>query len=107
MRIAITLVLILLLITGCNSGASDGVDEKVIDCIASKSELYVSNGCIACAKQEDILGNGFNKFTVINCKEEPSKCVDKNILAVPTWYIDGNKHVGARSIEELKEFSGC
>ena len=46
-------------------------------------------------------------FDLIDCKQEPSKCVEDNILKVPTWIIGNEKYTGVKTVEELQALTGC
>ena len=83
------------------------VDEATINCVAENSILYVSKTCSHCAEQKRILGDNLDKFTLIDCQDESEKCALSEIYAVPTWDIKGEKYVGVKSLNELKEISGC
>lgn len=87
-------------------GIQNGSEEE-LKCIASTSILYVSKTCSHCANQKLILGEGIKYFTLIDCSDDIEKCQEADITAVPTWIIDGEKHAGVRTVNELKELSGC
>lgn len=95
----------LILMSACSN--EETYDEETMQCIAEKSTLYISTGCTACAKQEGILEEHLNKFTIIDCKEDAQKCLDEDITKVPTWFINNQKHSGVKQISELKELTGC
>lgn len=83
------------------------IDQKTVDCIASKSKIYIASGCFACAKQENIFGDYFILLNTTDCKIEPQKCVQANITAVPTWVYNENHYEGVHTIDELKEIMSC
>lgn len=84
-------------------------------CLAGKSELYVSSTCGHCADQEKLLEDNLakydldlSKFKIFVCdKEDTQKCIEKEISGVPTWFIDGQKYEGKKSLKELKQISEC
>lgn len=80
-------------------------DEDFARCISSKTTLYVSTGCTACAHQESLFGDTLKYLNVVDCALEPEKCSD--IYAVPTWKFNGQKEAGVKSLDELKELTGC
>lgn len=82
-------------------------DISTLDCIAEKSELYVSDGCGYCNKQKQLLGEDLAKFNIIDCRENLQACIDNNIEVVPTWIIDNETYKGYHMIEDLKEATGC
>lgn len=103
--ILIVLILGLILISGCTS--NNVVSEKTTKCIANKSTLYIKSGCPDCKKQEELFGENFKYLNIIDCKDEPAKCVEADIVRIPTWIINNTKIVGFQSIKELKELTGC
>ena len=103
------LVVSLVLVGGCtNSNNTNGKpDIELAKCIGDRSTLYISAGCIACAHQKELFGDSFKYLNVIDCKKEPQKCIDTDILSVPTWVIEGEKYSGARPVEQLRQLTGC
>jgi len=89
------------------SGGEDKSDEEVAKCIANKSTLYIQLGCHACETQEDILGDNYKYFDVIDCFYEQNKCVEMNITATPTWIINGERYKGYKRMDKLKELADC
>jgi len=102
--IAVVIIIILVIYLIRENG---GGTEEEIQCIAESSLLVVKEGCSACAYQKNIIGENLDKFKIIDCAYEPQKCVELEIEHVPTWIINGEKYEGARSIEELKNLTGC
>ena len=82
-------------------------DEELAKCIGSKSALYIQTGCFACQKQEDLFGDTYKFLNTIDCLVQKQECLDKEITATPTWIINSKKFVGIRTIEKLKELTGC
>ncbi|MBD3247574.1 hypothetical protein GF378_03065 [Candidatus Pacearchaeota archaeon] len=80
--------------------------EDVAKCIGENSILYTQYGCHACETQEKIFGDNYEHLNVIDCFEDQSACLGK-IRGTPTWIIDGEQYLGVRSIEELKNITGC
>ncbi len=104
MKKIIFILIILILISGCYNS---NVDENLAKCIAKNSIVYISNGCVACNKQENIFGDNFKYLNLIDCTEEPEKCREDGIVRVPTWIINGEKIEGVQDIEKLKELTKC
>ena len=71
--------------------------------LGENATLYISNGCPHCTTQLKILGECSKNLTIIDCTEEPNKCLEDEIRHVPTWIINNEKYEGIKSIEELKE----
>ena len=80
-------------------------EAELMKCIASKTKLYIATGCSACARQKSILNNYIALFNITDCAITPEEC--GTITHVPTWIIGGKKYEGVRSIEKLKELTGC
>ncbi len=99
--IAAVIALAIFIITRTNGSIS----TKTVLCIANKSTIYVQLGCHACALQEEMFGEDYKYFNVIDCFYEQEKC--SNITATPTWLINGKYYVGVQSIEELKDLTNC
>jgi len=102
--ILLVLILALFVVSGCILG---GVSKATVECIASKSTLYIRTGCPYCEEQKKLFGENFDYLNVINCAEEPAMCVKADIVGVPTWVIDGEKIEGVQSITKLKELTEC
>jgi len=100
--IVISIILIINYLKTNNNG-----DQNTIQCIAQNSQLFLKEGCPACASQKNVLGNNLNKFDIIDCTIEPRKCSEFEITRIPTWIIKREKYIGVHSIEELKELTGC
>jgi hypothetical protein len=107
-RRAITIVLILLvLILGFVIIARPHPDtsEELAKCIGSNSTLYVQKGCHACEYQEKMFGDNYQYLNVVDCWEQQEECL--GIKGTPTWIINNEEYLGARSIEQLKELTKC
>ncbi|MDD5012419.1 MAG: hypothetical protein PHQ66_02110 [Candidatus Nanoarchaeia archaeon] len=86
----------------------DTPSEKVAKWIGEHSVLYVQTGCVHCEEQEDLFGINVRYLNILDgIKEENrQKFIDAGIEATPTWVINGEKYVGVKTIEELKELTG-
>lgn len=101
-----------LFISGCttngNNNSSNGaLYTDTISCIANNSEVYIMQGCTACALQANLFGEDFNNLNVIDCTQEPQKCVDADILSVPTWIIKGERYYGVQRVAKIMDLAGC
>lgn len=74
-------------------------------CIGEHSILYVQYGCSHCKTQEDLFGEDLKYLNLVDCYYERNKCAE--IMATPTWVINGKQVVGVQSIDKLKELTGC
>ena len=106
-KILITLAIILgvIILSAIILSRGNGISKETAMCIGQNSELYVQLGCHACETQEKLFGNNYQYLNVIDCWFEQEKCTE--IKATPTWIIKGEKYVGIKSIEKLKELTGC
>ena len=82
-------------------------NEQLAKCIASKSTLYIQTGCFACQKQEGIFGETYKYLNTVDCSVEGDVCLTNEIMATPTWLINGEKYVGYIGLDNLKELTGC
>jgi len=100
-------VLVVILAVGIMSFKSRdiSVDEDITKCIGEKATLYTQLGCHACETQENILGENKENINIVDCFYEREKCGD--IRVTPSWKIDGKILEGVRSIDELKNLTGC
>ena len=115
-KVDVTLAIIIVIVVGLVIYFSffngpDGNDnpsmKNLAECLSSKSVVYVSTGCVACAAQKEIFGEDFEYLTSVDCMIEGEKCSDAGITKVPTWFIDGKKYEGVQQIETLKSLTGC
>ena len=85
---------------------AEKTDQDTIECLAKKSTVYVQLGCSACDAQEETFGKeNWAKLNVVDCFFEQEKC--QGITSTPTWIINGEQHIGAKSIAQLKDIAEC
>ena len=101
----IVLIMIIAVVYSFTGKDTTTINEETATCISERSEIYVLSTCGACKAQKEILGEYLELFNITDCTENPELCV--GISAVPTWFINGEKVVGVRTVEQLKEISGC
>ena len=104
--ITIILIVIILAFIAINRSHPD-TTEDIAKCIGENAELYVQLGCPACKTQENIFGEDYEKLNVIDCFYEREKCIEKKIEVTPTWIIQEEQFKGIKSIDQLKELTGC
>jgi len=85
--------------------SSPETTEEIAKCIGENSVLYTQLGCSHCEEQEEMFGDHLQYLNVIDCFYERDKCDE--IIATPTWIIDGEKYEGVQTIEKLQELTGC
>ncbi len=108
-------IIVVLVILGINTLKINNVtDENTMKCIAENSKLFVSKTCGHCHNQKQILSEHLEQFNLTldlfdmtDCYDETEICSQNSIRGVPTWIIDGEKHSGVKSIDVLKELTGC
>lgn len=89
-------------------------------CLYEKGfRMYGSAGCVFCAKQRALFGEGIERVREIECDPrfegaQYELCIEKNIAHTPTWILedsDGNDifrfESGVISLAELSEKSNC
>lgn len=99
--IAVVIVLAVIVLIRSHPDVSDQISK----CIGENSVLYVQTGCHACEYQKELFGEGYNNLNIIDCWFERDKCTE--IRGTPTWIINSQQYVGARTIDELKELTNC
>lgn len=82
-------------------------NEDLAKCIGENSLVYSSLTCSACKAQKKLFGDNYKYINEIDCLYQADECGKANILGTPTWVINGEKYPGLRTIEELKELTGC
>jgi hypothetical protein len=91
-------------VTGYFTGESE--KEELVLCLNSLGvEFYGTTQCADCEKQEKLLGGAFSKIKKIDCGTNKEFC--QNFREIPAWYINKEIHYGFKSLNELKEISGC
>ena len=53
------------------------------------------------------LGETYKYLNVVDYVIDPQKCLDAGITITPTWIIGEQKITGVRSLEQLKQLTGC
>ena len=93
-----------------NSTRENGdYDKETMLCIAKDTKLIVSPTCGYCAQQKDLLKENLDNyedyFEILTINPELSD--QYNLKGVPTWIINEQTYSGLRTIEQLKELTGC
>ena len=111
--ITISVVVLILLVAGgviflknTSFTVKDTPSVEVARYIGEHSVLYTQAGCIHCKEQEDLFGVNVKYLNIVDCLEDTQVCINLGIEATPTWIINGQKYVGKKTIEELKELTG-
>ena len=106
-KLLICIILIIVIIFAINIYLNKeeilSLDE--MNCIKNKSILYVSKTCSHCFNQINLITN-YN-FTIIDCIDNSSICLNQNITAVPSWTINNINYKGLKTLLELKKLTNC
>lgn len=107
----ITLSIIILIIIASlvflSTKKTPEISEETAKCIGEKTILFTQLGCTHCEAQKELFGDNIKYLNIIDCFYKNSECSKNNITAVPTWKINDNYYKGTKTIEELKELTGC
>jgi hypothetical protein len=110
-KIYLILAIIVVLVIGgiyfLKDSENPAVDENLVKCIAENSIVYSSETCSACKYQKSLFGDHYSLINEVDCLNEGQKCQDAEIKGTPTWIINDKEHLGVKTIEELKELTGC
>lgn len=88
------------------SAVKDIPSEEVAKYIGEHSQLYTQLGCHYCIEQEALFGDNYKYLNVTDLYYHPELWAQLDIRGTPTWVINGEKYIGYKSIEELKELTG-
>jgi len=111
--VAVLFASILILGTGYGSETVDysgptGATAEFATCVTeSGAVFYGTDWCSHCNNQKQLFGEHFEKVKFVDCEESRDLCVLAGIEAYPTWVIDGEKHLGTKSLEHLGSLTGC
>lgn len=93
--------------TGNHSSVDVGYDDFA-QCLSDNGVvMYGTRTCGVCSMQKEVFGDSFQYVNYIAYNEDPDLFHEKNISSVPTWEIDGEFHVGLKTIEQLSDLTGC
>lgn len=105
---AVLVILVIAIILIINYIKANGNHpDEIIKCIADNSILVVSKTCSHCINQKKILEPYLDYFNILEISEHPELNKEYNIIGVPTWIINNQTYAGGKSIEELKQLTGC
>lgn len=111
-EITFTVVLVVIIIAVIFSinyfkANENSINEETMKCIANNTILVVSKTCSHCANQKKALEPYLNDFKLLEVTENPDIIQKYNIRAVPTWIISEKIYEGEKSVNELKQLTGC
>lgn len=94
------------LLAGCSREAAPF--DQFAQCLTDKGvKMYGADTCPHCQEQKKSFKGSFDKVNYVECNSNPQECQKAEIMAYPTWEINGNKTEGRKSLSELAELSGC
>jgi hypothetical protein len=111
MKIAIILILLVALVSGCC------ITGDCVDDFSEREEFakFLTNEgismagletCPHCLEQKAEFGDAFEFVTYYDCAIERDWCSEKGISSVPAWvFPDGTVYVGSKTLDELKEMT--
>jgi uncharacterized membrane protein/glutaredoxin len=75
------------------------------------AKFYGASWCPHCREQKESFGASAHRVPYIECSPGGPKgpsaraCVEAGIKTYPTWIIDGQRHVGTQTLENLAQYS--
>ena len=105
--IVIGVIIIALVIIYIQSSFVQDCSKDTAECIGERAVLYVQAGCSHCQVQKDKFGDKLELLEIVDCTKTTEKCVEVEIMSVPTWIFNNTHLKGVYEIEELKEIMGC
>jgi glutaredoxin len=77
-------------------------------CLTEKDVvMYSAGACPYCKIQKKIFRDSFKYLSVIDCSHNLDLCIEKGIEYLPSWSIDNIVYPGEKTIEDLKNMTGC
>lgn len=106
--ILIVIVIVALAVIYIYKNGNQNHDEFA-KCLSDKGLVLASHpSCGYCKYQKELFGESFKYLSVRNCEEDRDWCVTNGVSGYPTWILaNGEKHPGAKSLNDLAELSGC
>jgi len=112
-RLTLAIILGVLVLAGLilylKKPAPPDIMEELAKCIGQNSVVYTQTGCIHCIEQEEMFGDYVRYLTIVDCLKDNNiqRCISAGIEGTPTWIIKNQTYPNVRTIEELKELTGC
>ena len=88
-------------------------EDNLAKCLTEKgAKMYGAYTCSHCQNQKNLFGEDFKYINYIECSEDgenanPSLCQQQEINTYPTWQINNQNYIGEKTLEQLKQLSGC
>lgn len=111
MKKIVVLFVMATILTSCKSlfERTPGEFDVLAKCLTEKGIImYGADTCPHCQEQKKRFRGSFDLVKYIECRRDPDVCKKMEIEGYPTWiFPDGKKVMGAQSLSELSELSGC
>jgi len=88
-------------------GQTEATAEFATCITESGAVFYGTDWCSHCQDQKGLFGEHFEKVKFVNCDESRELCTLAGIEAYPTWIIEGEKHLGTKSLVNLGILTEC
>ncbi|MBC8500679.1 MAG: peptidylprolyl isomerase [Nanoarchaeota archaeon] len=83
-------------------------------CLSEKgAKMFGAYWCSHCAAQKRMFGDAWEHITYVECSIEGNPraqteiCRNERISGYPTWEVNGQKHTGEQTLDNLAKLSGC
>jgi len=88
-----------------NTGETAGINipDLVERLNRAGAAMYGSDACGHCQHQKEVFGDYFKKINYYSYQDNPDIFKEKGIEYFPTWIINGKKHIGFQTLEELSK----
>ena len=99
-------------IAGCSSSLPNSYEAELADHLSeSGAKMYGAYWCPHCANQKDYFGGAAHRIPYVECdpdgkQNQAQRCAELNIVAYPTWNIEGESYLGAQYLGKLARLSG-
>lgn len=91
---------------------SAGPYDTFAKCLTQEgAKFYGASWCPHCTQQKAMFKDSLNYVHYVECAKsgggQTAECNAVGIEAYPTWIINGQKYLGAKTLEELAQLTGC
>lgn len=89
--------------------------ESFAQCLSDRNAtFYGASWCPHCNEQKAMFGDAMEHIDYVECHPDGGRqsppaeiCQQRGITGYPTWIIDGERHSGVLSFQELADATGC
>ncbi|MFT7615484.1 MAG: hypothetical protein ACI8Y7_000294 [Candidatus Woesearchaeota archaeon] len=114
MKWSIILILAIVVLSGCITGAQTADTASFAQCLTEKEVvMYGAFWCSHCADEKKLFGAGWKNMTYVECdakgkNPQTELCLEKDIAGYPTFiFADESRLEGVQSLEVLAQKTGC